>query len=44
MRNIFFPERANVDLWPSGYKRDEVVAIIKRCEKEFIAEAMKIER
>ena len=38
------PERASVDWWPSWYKGDEVVATMQWYEKDFIAEALKIER
>ena len=35
------PERASADLWPSQYKGDEVVAMMRRYDKELIAEAVK---
>ena len=34
-------KRASADLWPSRYKGDEVVATMRRNEKELIAEAVK---
>ena len=37
----FAPERASVDWWPGWYEGNEVVATMRRCEKEIIAEAVK---
>ena len=44
MRRTFAPERASVDWWPSQYKGDEDVVMMQQCEKEFIVEAVRIER
>ena len=41
---ISIQKEASIDWWSNWYEGDEIIAIIRQCEKEFIVEAVKIER
>lgn len=45
MHRTFTPKKAIANWWPSRYERNEVVAMMKYCEKEkLIIKEIKVER